>query len=139
MIINAFQKMLDESKCKLNKIWVDKYNEFYSRSMKSFLQNNDTEIYSSHNKGKSVIGKIVIRTLKNKIYKYMTSISKNVYIDKLDDIVNKSNNTYHSTIKMKPVDVKSSTYFDSSKENMEKTLNLKLVILLEYQNIKILL
>ena len=69
----------------------------------------------------------------------MTSISKNVYIDKLDDIVNKSNNTYHSTIKMKPVDVKSSTYFDSSKENMEKTLNLKLVILLEYQNIKILL
>ena len=69
----------------------------------------------------------------------MTSISKNVYIDKLDDIVNKSNNTYHSTIKMKPVDVKSSTYFDFSKENMEKTLNLKLVILLEYQNIKILL
>ena len=69
----------------------------------------------------------------------MTSISKNVYIDKLDDIVNKSNNTYHSTIKMKPVDVKSSTYFDSSKENMEKTLNLKLVILLEYQNIKIFL
>ena len=69
----------------------------------------------------------------------MTSISKNVCIDKLDDIVNKSNNTYHSTIKMKPVDVKSSTYFDSSKENMEKTLNLKLVILLEYQNIKIFL
>ena len=69
----------------------------------------------------------------------MTSISKNVYIDKLDDIVNKSNNTYHSTIKMKPVDVKSSTYFDSSKENMGKTLNLKLVILLEYQNIKIFL
>ena len=68
----------------------------------------------------------------------MTSISKNVYIDKLDDIVNKSNNTY-STIKMKPVDIKSSTYFDSSKENMEKTLNLKLVILLEYQNIKIFL
>ena len=67
MIINAFQKMLDESKRKLNKIWVDKYNEFYSRSVKSFLQYNDTEIYSSHNKGKSVIARIVIRTLKNKI------------------------------------------------------------------------
>ena len=67
MIINTFQKMLDESKRKLNKIWVDKYNEFYSRSMKSFLQYNDTEIYSSHNKGKSVIRKIVIRTLKNEI------------------------------------------------------------------------
>ena len=53
-----------------------------------------------------------IRILKNRIYKYMTSIIKNIYIDKLDDIVNKYNNTYHSTIKMKPADVKSSTYFD---------------------------
>ena len=73
-------------------------------------------MYSTHNEGKSVIAERFIRTLKNKIYKYMTSISKNVYIDKLDDIVNKYNNTYHSTIKMKPVDVKSSTYIDSSKE-----------------------
>ena len=56
-----------------------------------------------------------IKTLKNKIYKYMTSISKNVYIDKLDEIVNKYNNTYHSTIKMKPVDVKLNTYIESSK------------------------
>ena len=67
----------------------------------------------------------------------MTSISKNVYIDKLDDIVDQYNNTYHSTIKMKPVDVKSNTYIDSGKEIKEKFLNLKLVILLEYQNIKI--
>ena len=65
----------------------------------------------------------------------MTSISKNVYIDKLDDIVDKYNNTYHSTIKMKPVDVKPNTYIDSSKEiNYQYP---KLVILLEYQNIKI--
>ena len=69
----------------------------------------------------------------------MTSISKNVYIDKLDDIVNKYNNTYHSTIKMKPVDVKSKTYIDSSKKINDKDLGLKLVILLEYQNIKIFL
>ena len=69
----------------------------------------------------------------------MTSISKNVYIDKLDDIVNKCNNTYHRTIKMKPVDVKSNTYIDSSKEKMKmiKILNLTFVILLEYQNTKI--
>ena len=73
-------------------------------------------MYSTNNEGKSVVAERFIRTLKNKIYKYMTSISKNVYIDKLDDIVNKYNNTYHSTIKMKPVDVKSSTYIDSSKE-----------------------
>ena len=79
--------------------------------MKSFLQNNnDIEMYSTHNEGKSVVAQRFIRTLKNKIYKYMTSISKNVYIDKLGDIVNKYNNTYHRTIKMKPVDVKLNTY-----------------------------
>ena len=62
-------------------------------------------MYSTRNEGKSVAAERFIRTLKNKIYKYMTSISKNVYTDKLDDIVNKYNNTYHRTIKMKPVDV----------------------------------
>ena len=63
-------------------------------------------MYSTHNEGKSVVAERFIITLKNKIYKYMTSISKNVYIDKLDDIVNKQNNTYHRTIKVKPVDEK---------------------------------
>ena len=70
------------------------------------MQNNDIEIYSKHNEGKYSIAKRLIRTLKNKIYKYMTSVLKNVYIDKLDGIVNKYNNSYHGTIKMKPVDVK---------------------------------
>ena len=69
-----------------------------------------------HNEGKSVIAERFIRNLKNKIYKYMTSISKKVYIDKLVDIVNKYNNTFHRTIKIKPVDVKPRTYIDSSKE-----------------------
>ena len=77
---------------------------------------NDIEMYSTHNGGKSVVAERFIRTLKNKIYKYMTSISKHVYIDKLEDIVNKYNNTYHRTINMKTVDVKSSTYIDSSKK-----------------------
>ena len=72
-------------------------------------------MYSTHNKGRSVVAEKFVRTLRNKTYKYMTSISKNVYIHKLDDIVNKYNNTYHSTIKMKPVDVKPSTYIESSK------------------------
>ena len=71
---------------------------------------NDIEMYSTHNEGKSVVAERFIRTLKNKIYKYMISISKNVYIDKLDNIVNKFNNTYYSTIKIKPADVKSNTY-----------------------------
>ena len=67
-----------------------------------------------------------MRTLKNEIYKYMNSISKNVYIDQLDDTVNKYNNTYHSTIKMKPIDVKSNTYIESSKEINEKDPKLKI-------------
>ena len=80
-------------------------------------------MYSTHNEGKSVIAERFIRTLKNKIYKYITLISKNAHIDKLDDIVNKYINTYHSTIKMKPVDVESSTYIDSSQEINVKILS----------------
>ena len=72
-------------------------------------------MYSIHNEGKSVVTERFIRTLKNKIYKYMAAISKNVYFDKLDDIVNEYNNTYHRAIKMKPVDVKDNTYFDFEK------------------------
>ena len=63
-------------------------------------------MYSIHSEGKSVVAERFIRILKNKIYKYMTSVSKNIYVNKLDYIVNKYNNTYHSTIRMKPVDVK---------------------------------
>ena len=63
-------------------------------------------MYSIYNEGKSVNAERFIKTLKNKIYKYMTAISKYVYIDKLDDIVNEYNNTYHRTIKMKPIHVK---------------------------------
>ena len=94
--------------------------------MKSFLQNNDIEMYSMHNKGKSIITERFIRTLKNKIYKYMTSVSKIVCSDKLGDMINKYNNTYHSSIKMKPVDVKSSTYIDSSKEINDKDPKFKI-------------
>ena len=114
-IVNAFQQILDKSACKHNKIWVDKGSEFYNSSFNKWLKNNDIEIYSIHNEAKSVIAERFIRTLKNKIYKYMTSVSKNVYIDKLDDIVNEYNNTYHRTIKMKPVDVKDNTYIDFEK------------------------
>ena len=116
IITKTFKKILDESNRKPYKIWVDKGNEFYNRTMKSWLEKNDIEIYSTHNEGKSVSAERFIKTLKSKIYKYLTSVSKNVYIDKLDGTVNKYNNTYHSTIKVKPVDVKSNTYIDSNKE-----------------------
>ena len=94
---------------KPNKTWFDKGSEFYNNSFKNWLKDNDIEMYSIHNEGKSVVAERYIRTLKNKIYKYMTTISKNVCIDKLDIIVNEYNNTYHRTIKMKPVDVKDNT------------------------------
>ena len=84
-ITNAFEKFLNDSNQKPIKIKVDKGREFYNRSMKQFLQSNDIDIYSTHNKRKSVVAERFIKNLKNKIYKYMTSVSKNVYIDKLDD------------------------------------------------------
>ena len=95
-------------------------------------------MYSNHNEGKSVDTERFIRTLNNKIYKYMTSKSKNVYIDKLDDKGNKCNNTYHSTVKMKPVDVNETHLLTLVKKLVKKILNLKLIILLEYQNIMFL-
>ena len=77
-IASAFQKLLKESEGKPNKIWVDKGSEFYNYSFKKWLKVNDIEMYSTHNKGISVVAERFIRTLKNKIYKYMTAISKNV-------------------------------------------------------------
>ena len=133
-----FKKILDESNSKPNKTWVVKRNEFYNRSMISWLQNDDVEMHSTHNEGKSVVAKRFIRTLKNKIYKHMTSIWKNVYIDNLADIVNKYNYTYHSTIKMKPVDVKSSTYIDFNKQNDKEDAKFEvgdLVRITKYKNI----
>ena len=76
-IVNAFQKTLNDSNRKPNKIWVDKGSEFYNSFAKKWLKNNDIEMYSIHNEGKSVVAERFIRTLKTKIYKYMTSISKN--------------------------------------------------------------
>ena len=77
-------------------------------------------MYSTHNEGKSVVAERFIRTLKNKIYKYMTSVSKNIYVDKLNDIVNEYNNAYHRTIKMKPIDLKDNTYLNIGKEVNDK-------------------
>ena len=114
-------------------MWVDKGSEFFNRSMKSWLEKDNIEMHLTHNEEKSVIAERFIRILKNEIYKYMTSVQKNVFVDKLDDIVNKNNNTYHNTIKT--VGLKSKTYIESSEE-FDNVINLKLVILLEYQNIK---
>ena len=137
-IVNAFQSILNRSKRKPNKIWVDKDSEFYNDCFKKWLQDNDTVMNSTHNEGKSVVAERFIRTLKNKISKYMTSISKNVHIDKLDDIVNKNNSTYHRTIKRKAIDVKDNTYINIGKEVNDKDLKFKVgdhVRISKYKNI----
>ena len=95
-------------------------------------------MYSTQNERKSVVAERFIRTLRNKIYKYMTSVSKNVYIDKSDDIVNEYNNTYHRTIKMKPIDVKDNTYINIGKEVNDKNPKFKVgdhVRISKYKNI----
>ena len=95
-------------------------------------------MYSSHSEGKSVVAEKLIRTLKNKIYKYMTSIPKSVYIDKLINIVNEYNNTYHRITKMKPIDVKDNTYINISKEVNDKDPKVKVgdhVRISKYKNI----
>ena len=122
---NAFQKILNYSMRKPNKIWVGKESEFYNSSFKKCLNDNDIEMYSIHSAGKSFVAERFIRTLKTKIYKCMTSVSKSLYIDKLDDIVNEYNNTYHKTIKMKPVYVKDNAYIDFSKNVNDKDSKFK--------------
>ena len=129
-IVDAFQKTLKKSNRRNCGILVDKGSEFYNSHFKKWFKDNNIEMYSTHNEEKSVIAKRFIRTLKNKIYKYMTSVSKNVYIDKLDVIVDEYNKTKHRTIKMKPFDVKDNIYILTLvKKLMIIILNLKLVIM----------
>ena len=124
-IVKALQSVLKQSNRKPNKIWVDKGSEFYNAYFKKWLRDNDIVMYSTHNEGKSVVAERFIITLKSKIYKYMTSISKNAYIDKLDNIEDEYNNTYHTTIKMKPIDVKDNTYINSDKKINNKDPKVK--------------
>ena len=137
-IVKAFQSILKQSNRKPNKIWVDKGFEFYNAYFKKWLRDNDIVMYSTHNEGKSVAADRFIRTLKSKIYKYMTSISKNMYIDKLDDIVDEHNNTNHTTIKMKPIDVQDNTYICADKKINNKDPKFKVgdrVRISKYKNI----
>ena len=103
-------------KKKTNKIWTDEGSEFYNTHFKKRLKDNNIEMYSTHNEGKSVIAEIFIRTLKNKSYKHITANSENVYFNVLNDVVGECNNTYHQTIKMKPIDVKSDSFAEYNEE-----------------------
>ena len=118
-IVDAFKKIVSKGR-KPNKIWVDQGSEFYNQSFKDFLKIKNIEMYSTYNERKSVVAERFIRTLKNKIFKHMTTISKNFYIDVLNDIVNKYNNTVHKTIKMKPIDVTGDSYTEYNEDFNKK-------------------
>ena len=123
-IVNAFQKIISEGR-KPNKIWVDQGSELYNNSFKNFLKINEIKMYSIYNEGKSVVAERFIRTLKNKNFKHMTAVSKNVYFDVLDNIVYKYNNTFHRSIKMKPIDVTDDSYAEYYENSNEKDPKLK--------------
>ena len=116
-IVEGFQSILKNSGRKPNKIWIDHGSEFYNNKFNFFLKENDIQMYSTHNEGKSVVAERFIKTLKNKIYKHMTTIGKNVYFNALNDIVKNYNNGFHSSITVKPKDVKD----DSSIKYIEET------------------
>ena len=123
-ILNAFDETIKQYNRKSKKIWVDQGGEFYDNNFKKCLSDNDIIMYSTYNEGKSVVAERFIRTLKGKLYKHITATGKNVYYDVLDDVVNKYNNTKHSTIKMKPIDVrdnnKKRVYFDEHNEKRSR-------------------
>ena len=117
-IVNAFNKIKQFNR-KPNNTCVDQGGEFYNNVFKKWLSDNDIIMYSTYTEGKSVVAERFIRTLNNKLYKHMTATGKNVYYDVLDDVVNKYNNTKHSIIKMKPIDVKDNNkrvYIDEHNE-----------------------
>ena len=134
-IVIAFQKIIAEKR-KPNKIWVDQGSEFYNNSFKDFLKINNIEMYSTYNEGKSVVAERFIRTLKNKIFKHMTAISKNIYFDALDDIVNKYNNMVHRAIKMNPIDVTSDSYVEYNEDLNKKNSKFKVGDHIRICNIK---
>ena len=111
-----FKKIITEGR-KPNKIWVDQGSEFYNNSFKRILKINSIEMYSTYNEGKSAVAERFIRTLKNKIFKHMTAVSKNISFYMLNDIVNKYNNTVHRTIKMKPIDVTFDSYAEYNEDS----------------------
>ena len=137
-IVNTFKKIVSKGQRKPNKIWVDPGSEFYNQSFKDFLKINNIEMYSTYNEGKSVVAERFFRTLKNKIFKHMTTISKNVYVDVLNDIVNKYNSTIPRTIKMKPIDVTGDSYVEYNEDSNKKNPKFKVydhVIISKYKNI----
>ena len=126
IVVNAFQSTLNDSGRKPNKIRVDQRSEFYHKSFKKCLNDDHIKMYSTFIEGISAVAKIFIRMPKHRICKDMTAVFKNVYIDVLDGIVDKYNNTYYQTIKMKPADVKPGFYAEYSVDSNAKNVEFKI-------------
>ena len=124
-IVNGFKKIVSKGQRKPN-IWVDQGSEFYNQSFKDFLKINNIEMYSTYNEGKSVLAERFIRTLKNKIFKHIATISKNIYIDVINDIVNKYNNTIYKTIKIKPIDVTNDSHVEYNENSNKRNPKFKI-------------
>lgn len=125
---------MDGFECKPNRIWVDLGSEFYDRSMILWLHDNGIEMHLTRKDGKPIVAERFIRILKNKICKHATAKSQNVYIYKLDEIVDKYSITNYRTIIMKPAD----TYIDFNFEKNDKDLEFKVsdhVSISKYTNI----
>ena len=136
-IVNVFQKIISGRR-KPNKIWVDQGDDFYKKLFKRFLNINNIEMCSAYKEGKSVVAEKFIRTLKNKIFKHMAAISKNVCFDVLDNIVNKYNNIVHRSIKMEPINAISDSYAEYNKDSNEKDPRFKVgdnVRISKYENV----
>ena len=137
-IVEGFKKILDDSNRKPNKIWVNHGSEFYNNKFKSSLKENDIEIYSIFNEGKSDVVERFIKTFKNKIYKHMTTIGKNVYFNDLNNIVKKYSNNVHSSKKMKPKDVNDYSFVEYDEETNKISPKFKVgdnVRISKYKNI----
>ena len=118
-VTNSFQKILDKFALKPNEIWVGQVSEFYNRSLNSWLHHNCIEMYSIHNRKICCCKKIYQNLEKQNLKRYVHNI-KNVYIDNLDEVVDKYNNTCYRTIKMKPVDVQLGTYIEYGLERNDR-------------------
>ena len=102
-VLNAFVKIVSESNCKPNKLWVDQAKEFFNKLIQEWLENNYILTYSAHNKGKSVIGERFLKTLKAKIYKKLTANFSKSYLSYLNKLIDQYNNTFHHYINKKAI------------------------------------
>ena len=116
-VLNTFVKIVNESNCKPNKIWVDQGRELYNKLMHEWLDNNDILIYSTHNEGKLIMAERFIKTLKAEIYKQLAAIDSKSYLPCLNKLVHQYKNTYHHSINKKPCNADFSAVIEKIETN----------------------